>query len=190
MSDLDIHIDAIVAGDARAFGQWVAGAEPRLRGGLRSFAAHLDTEAVLQEALLRAWQVAPRFEPDGRPDGLLRLTARIARNLALMELRRARVTPTEAEVLARLADAQAPAPAPPDPLLRRLIQVCLEALPAKPAAALRQRLASVGSRHDQELADLAGMKLNTFLQNIRRARLALEACLDGKGVSLPTVEAP
>ena len=190
MSDLDVHIDAIVAGDAAAFGQWVAGAEPRLRGGLRSFAAHVDTEAVLQEALLRAWQVAPRFEPDGRPDGLLRLTARIARNLALMELRRARVTPTDAESLARIADASAPDPPPPDPLLRRLIQACLDALPARPAAALRQRLAAHGRHHDQDLADLVGMKLNTFLQNIRRARLGLEACLEGKGVTLPSAEAP
>src|SRR5690606_14601871 len=71
--DLDVHLAAIVAGDTRAFGRWLAGAEAPVRDSLRSFARVVDVEAVLQEALLRVWQVAPRFEPDGRPNGLLRL---------------------------------------------------------------------------------------------------------------------
>lgn len=99
MADLDTHLSAIVAGDADAFGRWVAGAEPRVRGSLASFAAVVDTEAVVQETLLRIWQVAPRFRPDGRPDGLVRLAVRIARNLAVSEVRRARVAPAEADEL-------------------------------------------------------------------------------------------
>jgi len=70
--DLDAHLAAIATGDADAFGRWVAGAEAPLRGALRSFAARVDTEAILQEALLRVWQVAPRVALDGKPNALLR----------------------------------------------------------------------------------------------------------------------
>ena len=64
--DLDAELPSIIAGDADAFGRWLAGAERPVRESLRSFAAVIDAEAVLQEALLRVWQVAPRFQPDGR----------------------------------------------------------------------------------------------------------------------------
>jgi RNA polymerase sigma-70 factor (ECF subfamily) len=177
----DALLDAIVAGDADAFGRWVAGAEPRLRRGLRSFAGQVDTEAVVQETLLRVWQVAPRFQRDGRPDGLLRLAQRIARNLAISELRRARCTPTEVERLERAADAEAEAPVPPDPLLRKLIRICLERLPERPRIALGARIAARGGRSDHDLSAEAGMKLNTFLQNVRRARIGLERCLAEQG---------
>lgn len=53
--DLDSYLGAIALSDVNAFGAWVARAERPLRDSLRSFAAHLDTEAVLQEALLRIW---------------------------------------------------------------------------------------------------------------------------------------
>ena len=38
--------------------------------------ADAEGEAVVQETLLRLWQVAPRHTPDGRPDSLLRLGIR------------------------------------------------------------------------------------------------------------------
>src|SRR3954452_20513699 len=87
--DLDEHLAAIQAGDADAFERWVAAAEATVRLALRSFAARVDTEAVLQETLLRIWQVAPRFVPDGRPNALVRLAVRTARNLAISDVRRA-----------------------------------------------------------------------------------------------------
>ena len=90
--DLDVHLDAIVGRDVAAFAQWMASAEGVLRDSLRSFATAVDVEAVLQEALLRVWQVAPRFVRDGAPNGLLRLGLRIARNLAVSEVRRTRAT--------------------------------------------------------------------------------------------------
>ncbi len=175
--DLDRHLPEIASGDAAAFGRWLSGAEPRLRGGLRPFATSVDTEAVLQEALLRTWNVAPRVQPDGRPDALLRLAARIARNLALSELRRARVEPTEVQRLERLADQELEQRTEPDPLLRRLIHRCREALPAQPRRAIALRVDACGGVSDTELAERAGMSLNTFLQNVRRARLLLVECL-------------
>lgn len=187
MSDLDIHLAAIAQGDAQAFARWLAGAELRVRESLRSFAAQVDTEAVLQEALLRVWQVAPRVERDGRSDSLLRLAIRIARNLAIDELRRRRPTPVEdteliAELEAEHYDVHASAPV--DPLLRTQIVRCREELPRKPAAALTARLEAAGGRPDDELAADLGMKINAFLQNFTRARRMLAECLRRAGVDL------
>lgn len=185
--DLDQHLAAIVAGDPDAFGRWVAGAESRLRASLRPFAEKVDAEAVLQEALLRIWQVAPRVAPDGKPDSLLRLAIRVARNLAVDELRRARLDPTEAATLERLLQADAPlaaASSPPDPLLRRAIEECRDRLPGKPAEALAARLAAGGAEPDETLAARLGMKKNTFLQNFTRARKLLADCLERRGVRL------
>ena len=58
MSNLDVYLDAIRAGDAVAFGHWAAGAEARMRLSLTSFARVVDTEAVVQETLLRVWPVS------------------------------------------------------------------------------------------------------------------------------------
>ena len=184
MNDLDVHRVAIAAGNRDAFAVWLAGAEPPVRDSLRSFAAAVDVEAVLQEALLRVWQVAPRFTPDGRPNGLLRLCVRIARNLAISEVRRTRATPVEANDLeAALATAER-GPDEPDPLLRRAIEDCRDRLPPKPRQALDTRLASRGAQDDVDLAESLGMKLNTFLQNFTRARQLLADCLGKKGIAI------
>ncbi len=187
MPDLDRHLPAIAAGDPDAFERWVAGAEPRVRGSLSSFAAAVDAEAVVQEALLRVWQVAPRFRPDGRPNGLLRLAVRIARNLAVSDLRaRGRNVPEDDAGLARLLEALAVAEVPewPDPLLRRLIEACREKLAGRPRAALEARLRSGGTEPDATLAARLHMRLNTFLQNVARARKALAECLKRGGVDV------
>lgn len=193
MIDLDLHLDAIRAGDHQAFAAWLAGAEPSARGALRTFAAEVDVEAVLQEALLRAWQLAPRLTSDGRPNVLLRFTLVAARNLALSEVRRrARLRPPDPDggdgeqagferLLEKIADD---GPAPPDPLLRRLILGCRDLLPPKPRQALEARLASGGAEPDQAIAARLGAKLNTFLQNFTRARRLLAECLEAKGVAL------
>jgi RNA polymerase sigma-70 factor (ECF subfamily) len=178
--DLDVYLSLIVAGDANAFGRWLAGAEPTVRLTLRSFATAIDVEAVLQEALLRVWQVAPRFEPDGRPNGLLRLAIRIARNLAVSEVRRTKARP--AEQLDDDTDDVAPEAPPPDPLLRQHIANCRDKLPAKPREALDARLSSAGGEDDDQLAAALNMRLNTFLQNFTRARKLLADCLKRAGV--------
>lgn len=185
--DLDVHLSAIAAGDAQAFAAWLAGAEPSLRRSLRSFAAVVDTEAVLQESLLRVWQVAPRVQRDGRPDSLLRLARRITRNAAIDAVRRARLTLVEAEVLEKALhedlDALGPS-AVPDPFLRAAIEECRRLLPPKPAAALTARLEARGGVHDRDLAAGLDLKLNTFLKNVGRAKKLLKECLRGRGVVL------
>lgn len=180
--DLDVHLDAIIAGDTHAFGSWLARAEAPVRDSLRSFAAAVDVESVLQEALLRVWQVAPRFERDGRPNGLVRLAVRIARNLAVSEVRRTRARPVEAdEIESVLAESEAPR-REPDPMLRTAIVECRDKLPNKPRQALDARLASEGGHDDTQLAQSVGMRLNTFLQNFTRARQLLADCLKRRGI--------
>ena len=179
--NLDVHLFDIVARDTVAFGRWMAGAEPPMRESLRSFARVVDVEAVLQEALLRVWTVAPRFVPDGAPNGLLRLGVRIARNLAVSEVRRTRATPVEAS---DLEAALTVGPSEPDHMLREAIADCRDKLPPKPRQAFDSRLASAGGHDDVDLAASLGMKLNTFLQNFTRARQLLVDCLKRKGIAL------
>ncbi len=183
--DLDVHLPAIASGDTAAFARWLSGAEPIVRASLRSFAARVDVEAVVQETLLRAWQVAPRIEADGRANGLLRLALRAARNLAVDDVRRvARREEPVAPDDAALQAAAAEGPALADPFLRRVIALCFEKLPPQPGAALRARLDAAGADADAELAVRCHMRLNTFLQNVARARKHLLQCLVAKGVPL------
>ncbi len=186
--DLDVLVSRIAANDVEAFTRWIAGAEGRLRDSLRSFARHVDSEAVMQETLLRVWQVAPRFKPDGGPDGLLRLAIRIGRNLAVSELRRRRLAPMEMDALERLAHESGgrsvEAERRRDPLLRAAIEDCHRRMPPQPAAVFAARLASGGREPDERLADDLGMRKNTFLQNVTRAYRFLADCLRQRGVDL------
>ena len=177
----DELLPLIAAGDSRAFGQWVAGCEHSLRLSLKKFAASVDTEAVLQEALLRVWQVAPKFTPDGKPDALLRFAQVAARNVALSEVRR---LGTRLPASEELGVEVAVAASSPDPLLRAAVKDCREKLPGKPRLALEQRLESAGGDDDHVLAERVGMKLNTFLQNFTRARKLLAECLQKRGIDL------
>jgi RNA polymerase sigma-70 factor (ECF subfamily) len=183
--DLDVHLQAITVGDTAAFARWVAGAEPAVRASLVSFAAQVDVEVVVQEALLRAWQLAPRVERDGRGNSLLRFTFKTARNLAIDDLRQhRRELPLDAE-------AELPVTAiEPDPLLRRAIEACRKQLPAKPARALEARLSAQGADSDESIARELGMKTNTLLKNFGRARQFLLECLGRRGIRLSAEMAP
>jgi RNA polymerase sigma-70 factor (ECF subfamily) len=183
--DLDDPLEAIAQGDVGAFGAWVARAERPLRDSLRSFATHVDSEAVLQETLLRVWQLAPRIVPDGRPNALLRFGLRVARNLAVSEWRRARSAPATPDELERReeVDGAMLEVASPDPLLRAHIEDCREKLPKKPAQAFAARLESGGREPDDRLAARLSMRTNTFVQNVTRARHLLMRCLEARGIS-------
>jgi DNA-directed RNA polymerase specialized sigma24 family protein len=194
MIDLDEHLPLIAAGDAEAFARWLAGAERPLRLSLRRFAASVDTEAVMQETLLRAWTIAARVRPDGKPNALLRLSHRIAVNLALDEIRRRRGAPGGATARGQagapagdgLPDDGPPDPTPPpDPLLRQRVEECLKKLPRAPRQAIDMRIQAAGGAPDASLAALVGMRLNTFLQNVTRARRLIARCLERSGIEVP-----
>jgi len=185
-ADRDALLPAIAAGDMHAFAIWLRDAEPRVRSSLARFARVVDTEAILQEALLRIWQVAARVQLDGRGDTLVRLAIQIAHHLAIDHIRRdRRLERTERAELAALTPGEVDDSPPPDPLLREVIVGCIEKLPKQPSAALHARLENAGAEPDETLANRLGMQLNTFLKNIGRARSLLLDCLRGRGVSLP-----
>lgn len=181
MSIIDQFVPGICAGDHDAFASWLAGAEPRIRLSLSSFATRVDTESVLQESLLRIWQIAPRFESDGRPDGLVRLAIRIARNFAITELRRCGHDVNLDEIEGVLDEITVPS-VETDPLLREAIQDCRDALPARPREAFDARQQETGLP-DRDLAERLGMKLNTFLKNVGRAYEHLRKCLERRGIT-------
>ncbi|HKW93227.1 MAG TPA: RNA polymerase sigma factor [Methylomirabilota bacterium] len=186
--DLDQYLPGILAEEFEAFGSWLAGAESHIRNSLRSFAIRADVEDVVQETAMRIWQTAPRFVADGRENGLLRLAIRVARNLAISELRRYRVEPAEIDVLVREAERYDPmragAPRAPDPLLARRIEDCIGRLPQQPGRAIAARVGSQGAEPDEAVAERLGMRKNTFLQNITRARKLIANCLARHGINL------
>src|SRR5205823_6514348 len=125
------------------------------------------------------------------PNGLFRLAIRIARNLAVSEVRRTRAHRQErGEVTENLEDAPNPEgdtrdaveASMPDPLLRAAIDECRGALPPKPRQVLDARITCGGADSDITLAEGLGMTLNTFLQNFTRARKMLAECLDRHGI--------
>lgn len=184
MNDLDVELELISAGDPDAFGRWVAGAEHELRLSLASFAEAVDTEAVVQESLLRIWQVAARVQPDGRPNSLLRFCIRTARNLAIDHVRRSRRGGATVPIDSAPEPALTGTAELLDPLLREAVAACRDGLPKKPKSALAERLDGGGAHHDRDLAGRLGMTLNTFLKNIGRARALLTECLRKRGVDL------
>lgn len=175
----------MAAGDAGAFARWMSRAERPIRLTLRRFAACVDTECVVQETLLRIWQVAPRHRPDGKPNSLLRLAVRVARNLAIDEARRwcPEVAIAPGDGPDGIDEIPDPGP-PPDPILRERILECLRRLPRRPSEALLARLRVAGRASDHDLAEGLRMTLNTFLQNVTRARRLLADCLRQRGIEV------
>lgn len=184
MSEADRAFERALWGDVEAFASWMALVERPVRGSLRRFARAIDVESALQETFLRMWLA--RQNPERSLVGenaSLRFTLRVARNVALEEVRRARL-----EHLVALDDIDPSAepsidPTPPsDPGFLRAIKDCLSRLRGKPRDALLARLARGHELHDRDIAATLGMAVNTFLQNVVRARRDVAACLEGKGL--------
>jgi DNA-directed RNA polymerase specialized sigma24 family protein len=182
VTDIDRLWLRACAGDKQAFGDWMGRVERPVLRSLWAFARATDTESVVQETMLRMWVHA---QDGARPlegeNASLRFAIGLARNLArnmARKQKRERLLPPE-ELPQGIDDA--PADLPPDPLLGRLIEKCIQALTARTRNALRARLER-GHIEDRALAGMLRMTLNTFLQNISRARRQLDACLERNGV--------
>jgi len=174
------------AGSHEGFADWMGSVELPIRLSLRCFAQAVDVEAVVQETLLRMWLLSQEGarEWDGE-NASLRFAIGVARNIARSEARR-----WGREQLLPSEDFPEPA-VDPEPLsdhgLRRAISECLARVAAKPRAALRARMDFGGLQPDRDMARSLRMTLNTFLQNIVRARKQVAACLERKGISLEEV---
>lgn len=175
------------SGDMEAFAWWMGMVEMPLRRSLRRFARAVDVEAVVQETLVRMWLAAgdPERQWSG-PAASLKFAYRVARNVALEEVRRYRRDRfVDLAELDGLPEGSVE-PDPPDPALRRAIEDCVQRLPRQPRKALTAR-ARAGGQPDREIAAGLRMKLNTFLQNIVRARRLLADCLERRGVRLAEI---
>lgn len=180
MIELD-DLFAAVTLDRRAFTTWVERVERPIRASLAPFARAVDVEGVVQETLLRMWHVATgQAVVLTGENASLRYAFGMARNLARNEARRLgrlRFLPPE-----ELPEPEVPPDPAPDPALLRVLRECLAVLGGKPREALLARLEFGGWQADGQLAARLGMQLNTFLQNIVRARRQLRDCLLRKGV--------
>ena len=181
MSEIDDAYQRIQEGDEEAFTSWVRFCETPLRKSLRRFARYVDVESVVQEGLLRMWRLAPTQKLEGE-NASLRFALRLVHNLAVSEARRhGKATQAELEDLTEFPDLEVPPDPPADDWLRQAILRCLEKLPNRPRAALTARLRE---GPDRELARSVRMQLNTFLQNIVRARKLMAECLKRAGVNV------
>jgi RNA polymerase sigma factor (sigma-70 family) len=171
-------------GDQDAFARWMGLVEMLLRRSLWRFARAVDVEVVVQETFMRMWIAArDQAREITGANASLKFAFRVARNVALEELRRARQDiMVDLNELDELSEGRIETVLP-DPALARAIRDCRERLPDQPRRALSARI-DQGHLPDRALAERLRMKANTFLQNIVRARRLLRECLERRGVRL------
>jgi DNA-directed RNA polymerase specialized sigma24 family protein len=171
-------------GNPEAFAEWMGMVEYPLRRSLARFARAVDVEVVVQETFMRMWLVAAeRTKILEGEHASLKFVLAVGRNVALEEVRRGRLDRfVDLEKLDQLPEGSLN-PELPDPALRKAIAECIDRLPRQPRKALKARIQE-GHLPDRDLAQEARMKLNTFLQNIVRARKLLADCLERRGVRL------
>jgi len=186
VSEVDELWLTVCLGDVQGFASWMGRVERPIRRALEPFARAVDAEGVVQETLSRMWLFA-REKGAGLvgENASLRFAIGMARNIARNEARkhgRERLLPPE-----DLPDPPAAPDPPADPFLRLLIRRCFERLASRPRAALEARIGPGHGLSDRDLAARLRMSLNTFLQNVVRARRQLAACLEKSGVRLEEV---
>jgi RNA polymerase sigma-70 factor (ECF subfamily) len=166
----DALMRRVGAGDGQAFRQLVERHAKRPhRIAWRMLGDAGEAEDVAQEACLRLWKDAPRWQPQGA--GVGAWLARVATNLCLDRLRRR----------ARLSDEEVPDRADPAPLADEVIgadqqqarvRAALDALPE------RQRAAVVLTYYEElpnaEAAAALELNIKAFESLLLRARRALK----------------
>lgn len=150
---------------------------PTLRRSLSWARCLVDTESVVQQALLITWNNAPRIERGTKTDPLLAYALKVSRNEALKELPPRDTLPVD-------MDQEVPEPEVLSPLFRAGVSLCFDTLPERPKIALRVRIEDGGTRTDEELAQHLGMTKGTYQQNLHRARVTIQDCLRRHGIEV------
>jgi RNA polymerase sigma-70 factor (ECF subfamily) len=174
--DIERLLGRCALGDQEAFRRLYDLASPKLYGVAMRILGHRgDAEEATQEAFVRIWQKAGRFQP-GRGSGPGWIVT-IARNAAIDRLRMRKAPTRDIAGMFDLADPgptpEASASAAQD---RRRIERCLGQLPEDRARAVRA--AYLEGRTYQDLAQTLGVPLNTVRTWLRRALIALRKCLE------------
>jgi len=171
----------VAAGDDAAFAVLVDDLAPRLLRFARSMLAESPAEAeeVVQEALLRLWQQAAKWQPHGRVSTWLH---QVTYRLSIDSLRRRRPS-VAIEMVADLEDA---GPAPDHRLLRaddvRAVRAAIERLPERQRAALV--LGHFQEMSQSDAAAVMGIGESAYESLLARARRRLRTLLlDGGGES-------
>ena len=162
-------------GDRQAFARLYAAAGGKLYGvALRILGNRSDAEEAVQEAFVKIWHGAGRFQA-GRGSALGWLVS-IARNQAIDALRARKAPARDISEMLDLADQ---GPTPEASALgsddRRRIEGCLGTLPRDRAAAVTA--AYVEGWSYEELARRFNVPLNTMRTWLRRALISLRECL-------------
>jgi len=168
-----VLMETVAAGDQTAFAILARAESPRLLRFARSLIAPAEAEEVVQEALLRLWQQAETWQPQGRVSTWLH---QVAYRLCIDRLRRRRPSVGIEEVQDDLED---PAPAPDQRLLRvaeaDAVRAAIAALPERQRVAILlchfQELTQVEASRVMEIGEEAYESL--LARGRRRLRLLL-----------------
>ena len=152
-------------------------AEIPWRIAYRMLADPVEAEDIAQEAVLRLWQYADRWQAGG--SGVAAWLTRVATNACLDRIRRRRFVSEDAAPEradhAMLADEMIE-----EDEVRAAVAACIEALPD------RQRAAVVLTYYEEQqnkmAADILAMQVKAFESLLFRARASLRDCVEGKGV--------
>jgi RNA polymerase sigma-70 factor (ECF subfamily) len=144
----------------------------------RMLADSAEAEDVAQEALLRLWQHADRWQAGG--PGVAAWLTRVATNACLDRLRRRRFTSDEA-VPERADESALADEAIEEDEVRKAVAECVEALPDRQRAAIV--LTYYEERQNKMAAEILAMQIKAFESLLLRARAALRGCVEGKGVA-------
>lgn len=171
---------AVADGDHGAFSTLMDRHGPRaLALAIRMTGTRQDAEDIVQEAFLRVWRHAGRWDPSGGARFSTWLY-RIVLNLCLDRKRRAPMAPLD-----EIAEPEDPSP---DGLqqysgeqARGLVQEALESLPERQRAALA--LCYFGNVSGQEAADSLEMSVSALESLLVRGRRALRTFFTKRGLN-------
>ncbi|MEE4155183.1 MAG: sigma-70 family RNA polymerase sigma factor [Erythrobacter sp.] len=177
-------VQRIAARDEAAFRSVIAAHAPMLhRIAWRMVGEAQEAEDIVQEAMLRLWDQAPRLAGGG--SGVVRLGAwlgRVTVNLAIDRLRIAR----------RISGEQVPERADEAPLMDRRIEAAQETSAARALIAAlpeRQRAAIVLTYFEElpnaEAAQAMDMNIKAFESLLHRARSALRTAFEAREGETP-----
>jgi RNA polymerase sigma factor (sigma-70 family) len=144
----------------------------------RMLADASEAEDIAQEAMLRLWQYADRWQAGG--PGVAAWLTRVATNACLDRLRRRRFASDEA-VPERADDSPLADTMMEQDEVQQAVADCIEALPDRQRAAII--LTYYEEQQNRMAAEILAMQIKAFESLLLRARTALRGCVERKGVA-------
>jgi RNA polymerase sigma-70 factor (ECF subfamily) len=176
VADIENFILRTAMGDSAAFSALYDATSAKLFGVcLRVLNNTAEAEDALQDVFVRIWQKADSYAVNGYSPMTWLIT--VARNLAIDRLR-ARKAPAQRveEVYNLAASGPTPEEAAVQSSEKAQIDRCLDTLDTKHADSVRG--AYLEGETYQDLADRAGVPINTMRTWLRRSLVKLKECLN------------